>query len=184
LLGCGQSLEDILRLQMEFKEEIQLGNDVRFGQNAVLTGQITIGDQSSVWHNVTIRGDVAPIIIGERTNIQDNTVIHGQYQKHDVIIGNEVSIGHSCILHGCELADQSFIGMGCIVMNGAFIGSRVLVAAGTMITEGSRFEEPNTIVMGRPGKVVRKLKDSELDMILDTPLRYIKYAQTWLPKNQ
>src|SRR5690606_18151131 len=122
--------------------ELTLGSDVRFGEHAVVTGKVNIGDFSSIWHNVTIRGDVAPITIGKRCNIQDNTVMHGQLNQWDVTLGDDVSIGHGCILHGCELASQSFIGMGCLVMNGAYIGTRVLVGAGSLVTEGSRFDEP------------------------------------------
>ncbi|MCP4757026.1 MAG: gamma carbonic anhydrase family protein [Proteobacteria bacterium] len=161
-------------------ENARLGMDVRFGQNVVKTGTVTIGDHTSIWHNVVLRGDVQPIIIGERCNIQDNTVIHGQLNKWAATIGNNVSVGHSCILHGCELADESFVGMGSIIMNGCYIGSRVLVAAGSLITEGSRFEDPNSLVMGRPGKVVRELKESEIEMIENTPARYIEYARKWL----
>ena len=162
-------------------EKITYGKNVRLGQNVVLTGNVNIGKDSSIWHNVVLRGDVAAIKIGERCNIQDNTVLHGQLNQWQVILGNDISIGHSCILHGCELADQSFVGMGSIVMNGCYIGSRVLIAAGSLISPGTRFEEPGTLVMGRPGKIVRKISEKELDMILDTPKRYLKYSEQWLP---
>lgn len=168
---------------MEFCNLIK-GVDVRFGQNVVTTGNVTIGDLTSIWHNVILRGDVEPITIGERCNIQDNTVLHGQLGRYDVKIGNGVSVGHSCIIHGCELADESFVGMGSIVMNGAYIGSRVLVAAGSLVSQNSRFEEPNTLVMGRPGKVVRELRDNEIEMILNTPNKYIQYAKQWLPATE
>ncbi len=91
-----------------------------------------------------------------------------------------MSVGHCCLLHGCELADESFVGMGSILMNGSYIGHRVLVAAGSLIPQGARFNEPNTLVMGRPGKVVRKLRESELRMILETPAKYAKYAKECL----
>lgn len=165
---------------MEFKELVA-GKDVRFGQNVVITGHVNIGNKTSVWHNCILRGDVEPITIGERCNIQDNTVLHGQLGKYAVKIGNGVSVGHSCIIHGCELADDSFVGMGSIVMNGAYIGSQVLVAAGSLIPQGARFEDPNTLVMGRPGKVVRELRENEINMIKNTPAQYIQYAQQWLP---
>lgn len=161
-------------------QELKTGKDVHFGQNVVVTGTVTIGDLTSVWHNVILRGDVEPITIGQRCNIQDNTVLHGQLGRYAVVIGNGVSIGHSCIIHGCELADESFVGMGSIIMNGAYIGNRVLVAAGSLVSQNSRFDEPNTLVMGRPGKVVRKLRESEIQMILETPANYIKYAVQWL----
>jgi len=162
-------------------DTIQLGQAVRKGQNVVITGNVTIAEQTSIWHNVVLRGDVAPITIGKRCNIQDNTVIHGQLNQWEVILGDNVSIGHSCILHGCELADDSFVGMGSIIMNGCYIGPQVMVAAGSLVPQGARFEEPGTLVMGRPGKVVRKLREQEIQMILDTPKRYIQYAQQWLP---
>ena len=162
-------------------KQIYLGKEVRLGQNCVLTGRVTMGDGSSAWHNVVIRGDVEPVTIGKRCNIQDNSVIHGQLGKHSVTIGDDVSIGHGCILHGCELADHSFIGMGAIVMNGAYIGNHVLVGAGSLVPEGKRFDEPYSLVLGRPAKVLRKLNEKEIAMIEGTPKRYLDYAQKWLP---
>ncbi len=157
-----------------------LANSVRKGQNAVLTGNVTVGENTSIWHNVTIRGDVAPIIIGKSCNIQDNTVLHGQLNEWNVTLGDNVSVGHASVLHGCEIADNSFIGMSTIVMNGAYIGSNILVAAGSLIPPRARFEESGVLVMGRPGKVVRKLLEKELHMIKDTPVRYVNYARQWL----
>ncbi len=162
-------------------ENIKLGKDVRFGQNVVATGVVSIGDYTSIWHNVVLRGDVEPIIIGRRCNIQDSTVVHGQYEKWATTLGNNISVGHSCILHGCELADNSFIGMGTILLNGSYIGSNILVAAGSLVPQNTRFEEPGTLVMGRPAKVVRELKENEIEMILNTPGNYINYARKWLP---
>ncbi len=173
-------IETFIRFKMDDKN-ILLAQSVRIGQNVVLTGNVSIGKDTSLWHNVILRGDVAPISIGECCNIQDNTVLHGQLNQWNVNLGNNVSIGHSCILHGCELADNSFIGMGTIVMNGAYIGSDVMVAAGSLISQGTRFEDPGVLIMGRPGKIVRKLKDSELQMIRETPARYTQYATQWLP---
>ena len=161
-------------------KEQSFGEKVQLGLNTVITGKVTIGDQTSIWHNVILRGDVEPIIIGARCNIQDNSVLHGQLGKFAVVIGNDVSVGHSCIIHGCELADNCFVGMGSIIMNGACIGSRVLVAAGSLVPQGARFVEPETLVMGRPGKVIRKQRDSELKMIIETPVKYIQYAKQWL----
>lgn len=166
------------------EQNFVFGEDVRFGENVVTTGHVEIGDQTSVWHNVILRGDVEPIYIGKRCNIQDNTVLHGQLNRWAVRIGDDVSVGHSCIIHGCELADLSFVGMGSIIMNGAYIGNRVLVAAGSLIPQGARFDEPDTLVMGRPGKVVRTLRDNEIEMILNTPAKYMNYSRQWLPEMQ
>ncbi len=164
--------------------KLTLGEDVRFGQNVVKTGTVTIGDYTSIWHNVILRGDVEPIKIGSRCNIQDNTVVHGQLNQWATKIGNGVSVGHSCILHGCELSDESFVGMGAILMNGSFIGTRVMVAAGSLIPQDARFEEANTLVLGRPGKVIRSLRDSEIKMIFETPKSYIEYSRQWLPSSE
>ncbi|OGH03480.1 MAG: hypothetical protein A2600_10105 [Candidatus Lambdaproteobacteria bacterium RIFOXYD1_FULL_56_27] len=157
---------------------------VRFGQNAVTTGDVEIGEGTSVWHNVVLRGDVAPITIGKNCNIQDLTVLHGQLGQWSVKLGDQVSVGHGCVLHGCELSNHSFVGMGAILMNGSFIGEYVMVAAGSLVPQGARFEEPYTLVMGRPAKAVRKLREEEIAMIEGTPKRYLQYAQDWLPPRQ
>ncbi len=157
------------------------GENVRFGQNVVTTGNVILGRDTSIWHNVVIRGDVAPITIGDQCNIQDGTVIHGQLNRWEVKIGDKVSVGHSCVLHGCELESECFIGMGSMVMNGCVIGKNVLIAAGSLIPEGTHIKEENVLVMGRPGKIIRELKDREIRMIQDTPSRYIDYANQWLP---
>lgn len=158
-------------------DHIVCGENVRLGQNAVLTGDVVIGANSSIWHNTVVRADVAPVRIGELTNIQDNTVIHGQLGKWGVTIGDRVTIGHSCILHGCHLDSDCFIGMGTIIMNGAYIGSNVFIAAGSLITGGTRIEESNVLVMGRPGKVIRKLKEDEIRLLKETPYNYKIYAE-------
>lgn len=159
---------------------IVFGKNVRLGQHTVLTGDLAIGDDVSIWHNAVVRADVAPIVIGNQTNIQDNTVIHGQLGKWSVTIGERVTVGHSCILHGCHLASDCFIGMGSIIMNGAYIGSNVLVAAGSLIPGGARFDEPNVLVMGRPGKIVRSLTEEEINLLKETPSNYIQYAENCL----
>jgi len=162
------------------KDQLNLDPDVLLGQNVVMTGTVIVGRQTSIWHNVVLRGDVEPIVIGERCNIQDCTLAHGQPHRWGTKLGNDVSIGHGCILHGCELADHAFVGMGSILLNGSYIGSYVLVAAGSLIPQEARFEEPYTLVMGRPGKIVRELREEEVAMINSTPARYITYAQKWL----
>jgi len=169
---------------MKEPAKLDIHESVRFGEYVVTTGNVSIDEGSSVWHHVVLRGDVEPITIGKHCNIQDSTVMHGQLGKFSVTVGDYVSIGHGCILHGCQLADHCFIGMGSMVMNGACIGSQVLVAAGSLVPQGARFDEPYTLVMGRPAKVVRKLNDQEIQMILDTPKRYISYAAQWLPPRE
>ncbi len=162
-------------------DKITFGQNARLGQNAVLTGSVTLGQDTSIWHNVILRGDVAPIIIGDQCNIQDGTVIHGQLNEWKVKIGDRVSVGHSCILHGCELENDSFVGMGSIIMNGCYIGKHVVIAAGSLIPERKQFREDNVLIMGRPGKIVRELNENERRMISETPPRYVNYAMKWLP---
>ena len=162
-------------------DRISVGKNVRLGRNVVLTGSVDIGANTSIWHNVVVRGDVAPIAIGSQCNIQDGTVIHGQLDQWKVSVGSRVSVGHSCILHGCELESECFVGMGSIVMNGCHIGRNVMIAAGSLIPEGTRIVDENVLVMGRPGKIVRELNAREIGMIRDTPDRYVDYANRWLP---
>ena len=165
----------------DMADYIVKGKNVRLGRNVVVTGTVRLGADTSVWHNVVLRGDVAPISIGAQCNIQDGTVIHGQLNQWNVTMGDKVSVGHSCILHGCELESECFIGMGSMIMNGCRIGRNVLIAAGSLIPEGTKIVEENVLVMGRPGKIVRELNEREIAMIRDTPGRYIEYADRWLP---
>ena len=161
-------------------DKVTVAGGVRKGQNLVVTGEVLLGDFVSLWHNVVVRGDVEPIRIGKETNIQDNTVIHGQLGLFDVTIGEKVSVGHNCIIHGCEIGSYSFIGMGSIIMNGVRLGERVFVAAGSLVPENYSFEEKNTLLMGRPAKPIRKLREKEVEIMLDTPRRYVEYAKKWL----
>ena len=108
----------------------KIGKDVFLADGSKVIGDVELGDKSSVWFNVVIRGDVSPIRIGAETNIQDNTVIHGTWNKASVIIGKGVTVGHSVLLHGCTIGDLCLIGMGSIIMDGATIGSNSIVGAG------------------------------------------------------
>ena len=175
-------MKNQIQPEVPSKDNIQFGHPTWIGKNAVLTGKLSIGDYTSIWHNVVIRGDVTPIRIGKNCNIQDGSILHGQIHEYDVQIGNNVSIAHASIIHGSVLADNCFIGMGAMLMNGCRIGEHVFVAAGSLLSPGSIFEEPYTLVMGRPGKVVRKLKDEEIKTMQRTVNNYIDYAEQWLEK--
>lgn len=124
--------------------------------SAQLIGDIVIGENSSVWPNATIRGDVHYIRIGSTTSVQDNSVLHVEYQKHPLIIGNRVTIGHSVVLHGCTVEDDCLIGIGAIVLNGALIGQGSVIAAGALVPEGMEIP-PFSLVMGVPAKVRREV---------------------------
>ena len=128
--------------------------------SAQVIGDVVVGERSSVWPNVTIRGDVNYIRVGDETSIQDNTVLHVDHQVYPCIIGNRVTVGHSAVLHGCDVADDVLIGIGAIVLNGARIGAGAVVAAGALVPEG--MEVPaNTLVMGTPAKVKRPVTAEE-----------------------
>ena len=143
-----------------------------------MIGAVEIGDDSSVWMNVVIRGDVNTIRIGWRTNIQDGTVIHVMRGTHPTTIGDDVTVGHMVMLHGCIVEDRCLIGMGAMLLNGAAIGHDSIVAAGTLVTEETKIP-PRSLVMGRPGKVKRELTDEEVASIRDYAERYVGYKKDY-----
>jgi carbonic anhydrase/acetyltransferase-like protein (isoleucine patch superfamily) len=142
--------------------------------SAQVIGDVTLGEDSSVWMNVVIRGDVHRIRIGRRTNVQDGTIVHVMRGTHPTTIGDEVTIGHGAVVHGCTIEDRCLIGMGAIILNGAVIGHDSIVAAGTLIVEEARIP-PRSLVMGSPGKVRRELSAEEVASILDYAERYVGY---------
>ena len=149
-------------------------------QSAQVIGDVEIGEESSVWMNVVIRGDVNTIRIGDRTNIQDGTVIHVMRGTHPTTIGHEVTVGHAAILHGCTIHDRVLIGMGGILLNGAEIGEDSIVAAGSLVPEEKRFPA-RSLVMGRPASLKRELTDKEVASIRDYAQRYIGYRKDYMP---
>lgn len=148
-------------------------------QSAQVIGNVAIGDQSSIWMNVVIRGDVNTIRIGDRTNIQDGTVIHVMRGTHETTIGHDVTIGHAAILHGCTIHDRVLIGMGAILLNGAEIGEDSIVAAGTLVPEGKSFPA-RSLLMGRPAMLKRALAAEEIEGILDYARRYVGYRKDYM----
>ena len=148
-------------------------------QSAQVIGDVSVGEASSVWMNVVLRGDVHRIRIGSRTNIQDGTVVHVMRGTHPTTIGDEVTIGHGALIHGCTIEPRCLIGMGAIALNGAVIGADSIVAAGTLITEGF-VVPPRSMVMGSPGRVRRALTDAEVASILDYAERYVGYRLDYM----
>jgi gamma-carbonic anhydrase len=142
--------------------------------SAQVIGDVAIGAESSVWMNAVIRGDVHFIRIGQRSNVQDGTVVHVQHDTHPTQIGDDVTVGHGAIVHGCTIHDRVLVGMGAIILNGALIGEDSIVAAGTLVTEGM-VVPPRSMVMGSPGKVRRALSDREVAMILEFSGNYVRY---------
>ena len=147
--------------------------------SAQVIGDVHLGPESSVWMNVVIRGDVHSIRIGARTNIQDLTLVHVMRDTHPAIIGDDVTVGHSAVVHGCTIEDRCLIGMGAILLNGCLIGTGSIVAAGTLVPEGF-VVPPGSMVMGQPGKVIRRLTDADRDAVLDAARHYVENRITFL----
>ncbi len=144
---------------------------------AAVIGNVTIESGASIWFHTVLRGDVMPIKIGRDANIQDNTVIHGTFEKYGTTIEERVTVGHSCILHGTYVGREALIGMGSILMDNSRIGAGSIVGAGSLVTEGSVFP-PGVLILGRPAKVVRDLKPEEIAFLPKSADNYLFY-QTW-----
>ncbi|MDD3840888.1 MAG: gamma carbonic anhydrase family protein [Clostridia bacterium] len=147
-------------------------------ESSEIIGDVTIGERSSIWPGAVLRGDLDIIRIGAYTNIQDATVIHVD-ENMSVQIGSYVTIGHGCILHGCTIDDNSLIGMGSIILNGAKIGQDVIVGAGTLITSNKEIPD-GSLVLGSPGKIIRKLTEQEIIDIKNSALDYAKHASEYI----
>jgi carbonic anhydrase/acetyltransferase-like protein (isoleucine patch superfamily) len=147
-------------------------------ESAQVIGEVEIGADSSIWMHAVLRGDVNRIAIGRRTNVQDGTIVHVMQGTHPTLIGDEVTIGHAAIVHGCTVLDRVLIGMGAIVLNGASIGEDSIIAAGTLVAEGM-VVPPRSMVMGVPGKVRRSLSDEEVAGILESAANYVRYKKDY-----
>ena len=137
-----------------------VGERVFLAEGACLIGDVIIGNDSSVFYNAVLRADLSSIVIGERTNIQDNVSVHLSMDE-GVVVGNEVTVGHNAILHACTIDDNVLIGMGAIVMDGAHIKKNCIVAAGAIVTQDKEFPE-GTLIVGAPARVVRELTEDEI----------------------
>ena len=158
----------------------KLANGVFAASGAQLIGNLTIGEESSIWFNTTIRADCNYIVIGKKTNIQDGTVIHVTNQVHATTIDDEVTIGHSVVLHGCHIGKRCLIGMGAIVMDGVEVGEECLVAAGSLLTPGKNFP-PRHLIKGSPAIAVRPLTASEIEGLKASYEQYIDYKNKYIP---
>ncbi|NLP43586.1 MAG: gamma carbonic anhydrase family protein [Peptococcaceae bacterium] len=158
----------------------QVASNVFIAPGAKIIGQVSIDTEASIWFNCVLRGDIEPIKIGKGTNIQDLSVIHTN-PGQPAIIKEHVTVGHSCVLHGCTINENCLIGMGAIIMNGAVIGENSLVAAGSLIPERKVYP-PNSLILGSPAKVVRELTEQEIASIRSSAARYIERSQKYLAK--
>lgn len=151
-------------------------------ENASIIGDVSIGKKSSIWYGAVVRGDVEKICIAERTNAQDLCVLHVE-STHGLCIGNDVTIGHRAIVHGCDVGDRVLVGMGAIIMNGANIGDDCIIGAGALITVEMQIP-PRSLVIGIPGKVKRELTEEEISSILRSSTDYAKLAAKYNNKLQ
>jgi carbonic anhydrase/acetyltransferase-like protein (isoleucine patch superfamily) len=151
--------------------------------SAQLIGDVTLGDNSSVWMNAVLRGDVNSIRVGANSNVQDCAVLHGMRYKYPVIVGDWVTIGHNATVHGCVIEDACLIGIGAVVLNNAHVGEGSIIAAGAVIPEHT-VVEPNTLWAGVPGKERRKLGAEDREMILMYAKNYLDYVKLYLGENE
>lgn len=148
-----------------------LAANVFVAPGAFLIGDVTIGEESTIWFNAVLRGDEGPITIGKRCSIQDNATIH-LYEGAPVIVEDEVTVGHNAILHGCKIGRRSIVGMGATVLDHAEIGEECIIGANTLIPSGKKFP-PRSLIIGSPGKVVRELTPADLEMIQESIDSYV-----------
>jgi carbonic anhydrase/acetyltransferase-like protein (isoleucine patch superfamily) len=153
----------------------QVNNTAFIADGAKVIGDVTMKSESSVWYNTVLRADINQIIVGERTNIQDNSVLHLENDQ-GVAIGNDVTIGHNAIIHGCTIDDGALIGMGSIIMNGAVIGKGAVVGAGAIVTENMHVPALG-LVVGLPGKVIKTLPDDTYDKNIKWAKKYVQLAK-------
>jgi len=159
----------------------ELGKDTFIASGAHVIGDVVAGNETNIWFNVVIRGDVNTIRIGFRTNIQDNSVVHVTRGTGPTSIGSDVTIGHSAIIHACTVEDNCLIGMGAVILDGAVIRKNSLVAAGSVVTPGKDFP-PGSMIMGSPAKVVRALTEKEIKSIQDSADHYVELARSYFPR--
>ncbi|MEO8382437.1 MAG: gamma carbonic anhydrase family protein [Acidobacteriota bacterium] len=157
----------------------RLGQRVFVAENAALIGDVEIGDDASIWFSTTVRGDVNAIRIGARSNVQDNCTIHVTHHEWATIIGEDVTIGHGAIVHGCTVHRGALIGMGSRVLDGAVVGESALVGAGALVPEGMQVP-PRTLVVGVPARVKRELTAGELAHLELSWKHYVEYKDKYL----
>jgi carbonic anhydrase/acetyltransferase-like protein (isoleucine patch superfamily) len=168
--------ENLIRAYRGRKPEIAASAYI--DEAAVVIGDVSIGENSSVWPGVVIRGDVHWIRIGARTNVQDGSILHVMRDEHPLTLGDNVTIGHGVLLHGCTIESRCLIGMGAIILNGAKIGTGSIVAAGTLVPEGTAVA-PGSLFMGHPGKFRRALTPDDQASIDEYAARYVVYKESY-----
>lgn len=154
----------------------EFGSDCFFAENCVVVGEVSMGDQCSIWYNAVIRGDVHYIKMGNKVNIQDGAVVHATFEKSPTNIGNNVSVGHNAIVHGCTIKDNVLVGMGAIIMDDCIVESNSIIAAGAVVAKGTHIKS-GSVYAGVPAKKIKDISEDlltgEIHRIADN---YIKYA--------
>ena len=171
---------------LKFKEWFpKIGKDSWIAPSADVIGNVTIGEDSSIWFGTVIRGDVHKIEIGDRTSIQDLSMVHVTHYKQDdmsdgnpTIIGNDVTVGHKVMLHGCTIEDGCLIGMSATILDGAVIGKGSIVGAHSLVTSNKVFP-PHSLIMGSPAKVVRTLSEEEVENLIAHAARYVEFKREY-----
>ncbi len=162
-----------------------VGDNVYVDRQSTVIGDVTLAEDSSVWPGVVLRGDVNKITLGARSNIQDNSVCHVEHKSdhnpkgHPLIIGDDVTVGHKVILHGCTIGDRCLIGMGSIILDGAVIESEVLLGAGSLVAQGKTLET-GCLYMGSPARKIRELTQTEKDYFIYSAKHYVKLKNVYL----
>jgi carbonic anhydrase/acetyltransferase-like protein (isoleucine patch superfamily) len=144
-------------------------------EGSTVVGDVEIGPESSVWFGAVVRGDVNSVRIGARTNVQDHTVVHVTGGTHPTVVGDDVTIGHRVVLHGCTVKDRCLVGIGAVVLDGAVVGPDAMVGAGALVPPGM-VVPPRTLVLGAPARVKRPLTDAEVEQLRASAVRYAGYA--------
>ena len=170
------------RLAKHLSKEPQVADSAYVAAQATVLGDVRIGDQASVWPGCVLRGDINSIIIGDRSNIQDGTIVH-LADDYGVVVGNDVTIGHAAIIHACTIEDECLIGMGATVMDGAVIGKRSIVGAGALVTQGTIIP-PGSMVLGAPAKIKKTLSEQEQAGMKEWAAKYVIVAAAHKAKYQ
>ena len=166
-------------MEMNYKDKKpKIANSAIIFPNVMIIGEVEIDENVNIWPNSVIRADINYIKIGKNSNIQDGTVVHVGYGKDSTTIGENVTIGHNCTIHGCKLSSNTLIGMGATILNGAKIGKGSIVGAGALIKENFIVPE-RKLVVGVPGKIVRDINDREYEHILDSAKEYLELSKNY-----
>ena len=153
----------------------KIGKNVYIAESAQVIGEVSIGNYSSIWPNAVLRADIEPIRVGKCSSIQDGVLIHVNWDL-PAVVGDYVTVGHGAILHGCKIANNCLIGMGAIILDGAEIKKNCLIGAGSLVPEGRKIPE-GRLVLGVPGRVIRKLNQKEIKKLKDAALEYLDFAR-------